>query len=293
MKIFFHIGTILLVWFSDTQKLEIENILLGFVQDLLEFFSIKTYLPAAKLVVLKETTPGNWAIEDTDVTDDYKLHRFIGTLETGQVYYGYEMTYNNTPFFLFREQDNSNWGLLDPTTHTIIHIHQTKDTGFVVDEITGEKIIRIIPTGTTTPHDFHFVTRNLLTQNQELRIESTNQILSTYELSEDQGTVITATIFLVISDYDEPETDAPIILPESNLAPSHVYSPVIQNDKYVISAVSDQNVFHMSDYDAGNLVKNSFEVVPPSISNGDYLAFGSTVPLKGIQEQGNVFGNVF
>ena len=35
------------------------------------------------------------------------------------------------------------------------------------------------------------------------------------------------------------------------------------------------------------------KLVPPSISNGDYLAFGSTVPLKGIQEKGNVFGNVF
>ena len=269
-----------------------KNVLISYVNDLLNFFTTNHKLETANLIKLKESTPGNWELVETDVDDDYKLHRFIGdTLETGQEYYGYEVTYNNKLYLLFREYSQfKRWGIFDPETHIVINIHQTDKTGFVIEN--GKKRIAIRPTGDSTLHFFDFVTKPLLTGNQDLVIEDTNSVSTTFDTG-DIGEQVYSTIFLTVEDRDKPEIIEPIVVPDTSLVPSHVFSPVIQNDKYVISAVSDQNVFHMSDWDAGNLVKNSFEVVPPSISNGDYLAFGSTVPLKGIQEKGNVFGNVF
>ena len=234
-------------------KRENRSILINYINDLLNFFRIKSKLECARLVVLKESTPGNWGIEDADIDDDILLHRYIDSLETGQEYYGYEVVYNNKPFFLFREFSNTErYGILDPTTHTIIEIHQTDKTGFVFDEEDGRKRIAVLPTGDTNIHFFDFVKVPLLRSEQDIVIEATNSLTNEFE-EEDVGVQISSAVFVSVADRETNEVDEPIILPESGLAPSHVYSPVVQNDKYVISAVNSDAIFHMSDWDAWKL----------------------------------------
>ena len=243
------------------------------------------YFVGAQLVKLKNNTT-DWELENVrNDTDNYNI--FGGDthpeLSKGIDYYGYRVKNENGDHFLYRKPQTlfsqESWNILDLNTHLTFPVSRFTN-GFV----------ELIHGGDTFPYEFE--TTRLFTGKQF--ISYFGSITEYKERGYDFGDVIKSESTIQIRDYDvttEEREMGPIF--ETVVAPSHPYSPVVQNNKYVFSAANNDPIFHMSDWDSGTRAKNTFEITPPAISNGDYLAFGSTSPLKGIQEKDNVFGNVF
>ena len=244
----------------------------------------------AQLVKLNSSN-NNWELENVrNELDNYSIYGSNNHPELSESinYYGYKVrdVHNaNDIHFLYRIPRTllskvSGWFVLDLNSHI----------SFPVSRFKGN-FAEVHHGGDT--YFYEFVKTKIFDGSQYI-----NLLNSTFEIEqveiEDIGDVLEGTITLQIRDYSQDVCPEEEEVFESVVAPSHPYSPIVYNDKLLISAVGDTNMFTTTSWMNGTRVKNTLEVTPPTISDGDYLGFAySHSQLDGIQEKDNVFGNIF
>ena len=239
----------------------------------------------AQLVKLNNKTT-TWELEDVNnELDNYNIYGDLShpDLTKGIDYFGYKVKNEHGEHFLYRipqtRKQNETWNILDLNTHLNFHVHRFRGN-----------FVEVLHNNET--YLYEFIRTKIFNGKQFISLEGGTVSYSSGD--QNKGTLLTGNDFtIVVTDYEREECPQETETFETNIAPSHPYSPVPYTDKFLIAAVSGDSTFTDDEWLAGNKVKNSLEVSVPSTTTDHWRGFAySADRIDALKQVGSPFGSI-
>ena len=275
---FKNIGISLLFFDRDRKKeapfIENQRNITGFFDD-----ERNNYFEVAQLVELKKHNNDWQATPISNHSDHYGIYGDTQDPDLNKElsYYGYLVENETGNHFLYRL--NEVWKILNLSTHLV----------FLVGRLTDE-FAEVYHGGDT--YFYSYVPTQIFDGSQFIKIESAE--INYNEEEQNYGDLVMSEITLMIMDYGETKEveDKPVF--EIPINPSHNYSPVVYDDKFLIAATSTDSTFTEAEWRTGTKTTNSLQLQfrPTTTSTYRGIAY-SRDRISDIQQQNNPFTGFF
>ena len=251
------------------------------------FNSKKRHNKVTQAVKLKNIN-NNWEIEN--ISSRLVSYNMYGDnnhpdLSSGKEYLGYKVKdnhNNNKEHFLYRvpqsfEGDES-WNVLDLDTHLHFPVHKF-----------SQKYTEVLVNGDT--YFYEFIPVRIFTGHQSITLSG--MVADYNELDSTYGELIRSDMTLIVNDYSQDSREESPVIFETPENPSHVYSPVVYNKKFLIAATSTDSTFSTAEWRSGVKVEDSLSVTFRPTTTNTYRGIAlSSDKITGISQDNNPFGNV-